>query len=429
MKLNRKLWTAALAVAMTTPSAMAAQDTAGMHYTSAAEGFYASIRLRYVSNVNKKDGGSDIENGSSRFGVRGTNDLGSGLEGFYQYEMGVGTENGNKDMSTRVAHVGLRGDFGDVVAGAFWPNTYNWVYGSTDVANRQSGYVTSDLGQYRTSKSLQYTTPDLNGFRGAVLVKADSSADGQTHGNKAADYGVGKGGNSKDDNDIDHWSLAAAYDIAGFSMGLSYSNYPDAIAGLRFKNRGVPASVAEGLDRKSTGTSTLMTVVSYVDGNGVSTLSIDKAEKDDLTAWAFKLGYSQDNWYVNGWYGKESTGDIGSYTVDRVTDVIDSSTGTAVTTTMTDEGAMGGSFSDNEIFSLAGGISVDKVAVYAVYENKESDMVVNNKHIRGDDTYTTLGVQYTLGSNSWTWVEYAGRDLDSSDSEDDGFSIGLGHSF
>ena len=444
MKLNRKLWTAALAVAMTTPSAMAAQDTAGMHYTSAAEGFYASIRLRYVSNGGEKDGAANIENSSSRIGVRGTNDLGAGLEGFYQYEMLVNTDQG-EGVGTRLGLVGLRGDFGSVVAGAFWPDTYNWVYGATDVANRHSGNMTGGFGQYRTSKSLQYTTPDLNGFQAAVLIKADSSSDGEgargstgkvviavtervvtpsattvvnirtseldatSQTGRLPDGGyytlgypefprvVGGGVtamvtpilrveskdssvNPKDDNDIDHWSIAAKYDIAGFSTGLSFSRYADAIGRGRFN--------ADTGEREPDG-------------------------RVDRDSWAFKLGYSQDNWYVNGWYGQISDAD------GRVCDTRTVNAGTA------EEAEVAVKCGDTEVFSLAGGISVDKVKVYAVYETMEKGQQNN----RADDTRSTLGAQYTLGSNSWTWVEYAGRDFDSSDSEDSDFSIGLGHSF
>ena len=422
MKLNRKLWTAALAVAMTTPSAMAAQDTAGMHYTSAAEGFYASIRVRYNANGNSKDGGADLQNSSSRIGVRGTNDLGGGLEGFYQYEMGVGTDQGDTDdMKTRVAHVGLRGDFGDVVAGAFWTNSYNWVYGSTDVANMQSGsFAYGDFGQGRSDKSLQYSTPDLNGFRGALLIQADSGS---------PDYD----GDGKDDNDIDHWNLAATYDIAGFSMGASYSNSPDAMSG-QFKEvsgyvdrqvdqefesakaqlvalAGQTGAFQTAIDGARGGQSREDYISDLVDAARNATTIGVSHKKEDVTSWAVKLGYSQDNWYVNSWYGEINHGD-GMVAVDASASI------------QGQEIALGELYrgQDTEVFSIAGGISVDKVSVYAVHENKENQYAE-------DDSFTTLGVQYTLGSNSWTWVEYAGQDRDSKDDEDDTVSIGLGHSF
>ena len=59
-----------------------------MAYTSAAEGFYGSLRVQYANNDN--DGGKDndakVEAESSRLGVRGDTDLGGGLGAFYGFE-------------------------------------------------------------------------------------------------------------------------------------------------------------------------------------------------------------------------------------------------------------------------------------------------------------------------------------------------------
>jgi predicted porin len=290
-------------------------------------------------------------------------------------------------------------------------------------------FAYGEFGQGRSKNSIQYATPDLSGFRGAFLIQADSSKDGEgdvkgsterTLDGTRKEVVVGENGSgvsapstltlhvpgkaadkgNNDDTDIDHWSLAAAYDIAGFSMGASYSVFPDAVAGSGSKYNGMAkkAAVANGL-----------TLATPYDTN-----------KDDLTAWAVKLGYSQDNWYVNSWYGERSMSDLGTAKAAQGTLSVDMPVG------------------DVEVFSIAGGISVDKVAVYALYENKEHTFFVNEDKEdgheyddikRGDDAYYTLGVQYTLGSNSWTWVEYAGQDVDSSTSEDDTFTIGLGHSF
>jgi predicted porin len=365
-----------------------------------------------------------LENSSSRIGVRGTNDLGGGLEGFYQYEMLVGTENGNEsDMETRLAHVGLRGDFGSVVAGAFWPDTYNWVYGSTDVANRQSGSLTGGFGQYRTSKSLQYTTPDLNGFQGALLVKADAGS---------ADFD----GNGKDDNDVDHWSLAGAYEIAGFSIGASYSNSADAIAGEFPK---ISEATKEFAVKNALAVANMTTAVGMSVARELDHLSGSHSREDylndlvavvpkkkDLTSWAIKLGYSQDNWYVNSWYGEINHSDSSMILAEGIVDAADTVSGERFRVW-----GESPSLLDTEVFSIAGGISVDKVSIYAVYENREKSYLDEDSGFvkQGDETRGTLGAQYTLGSNSWTWIEYASRDIDASKSEASDFSIGLGHSF
>ena len=115
---------------------------------------------------------------------------------------------------------------------------------------------------------------------------------------------------------------------------------------------------------------------------------------EDLTSWTIRLGYAQDNWYVNGWYGE-------------------------------DDSSEGDGKADAELFSVAGGVEVDRVNVYALYEAVENA----GGGAGVEDSYGTLGVQYTLGSNSRVWIEYWSRDLDSKPDADDIINIGLRHDF
>ena len=80
---------------------------------------------------------------------------------------------------------------------------------------------------------------------------------------------------------------------------------------------------------------------------------------------------------------------------------------------------------DQELFSIAGGVAVDKVNVYGVYE--VSDNTAGATGV--EDTRGTFGVQYNLGSQSHVWIEYASIDLDSDPEADDYVTIGLQHSF
>ena len=334
--MNKKLLATAIAGAMIAPSAFAAQDTSGMQYTSAAEGFYASIRARFNSG-GTDNAGAEIQNSTSRFGVRGTNDLGGGLSGFYQYEAGVSIDNGG-GLSTRLGHVGLRGAFGEVVAGSIWTNGYNMTYGSTDIANVASGNVVyTTLFPGRESNVVQYTTPDFNGFQASALVQMDNKGTATV----------------EDGSDIDHYMLTAKYGTQGFTAGVAYSVVADALT-------------------TSAGT-------------------------DDHTGYALKLGYAQDNWYVNTWYAEDNRDNENSDTP----------------------------LEDTETFSIAGGISVSKVNLYALYETQ--DNVDGNNGV--EDNYGTFGVQYNLGARSRVWVEYANRDLESDAEKDDYVTIGLRHDF
>ena len=376
----------AIASALVAPSAFAAQDTSGMHYTSASEGFYASLRARL--DFGSGDTTANIDENSSRIGIRGTNDLGGGLEGFYQWEGGVridagghlandGDDDGTSAWRIRLGNVGLRGNFGEVVIGSFWPNDYNWTFGSTDVANNYSGYfIYNDDRVGRTSKAIQYSTPDLNGFQGAFRV--------QTEGSDA-------------DNDIDAWNLAANYAVQGFSVGGAYHVRPDSLTKY-----------------------------------GADNFGTDSGEKDDANSWTFKLGYSQDNWYVNGWYGEDNTSDAGYNAGVHGITAAPGTPGTPATDTAAEvaatparvarAAAAGTKAEDTTFFSIGGGVSVDKVNLYAAYDQRENSS-------KQEDSYGVIGAQYNLGSNSRVWVEYFSQDLDTNTDADDIVSLGLRHDF
>ena len=167
--MKRKILALAIAGALSVPqAAFAARDGDGMEYVSAAEGFYGSLRTRYTSTDGKKDNNSKIRGSGSRLGVRGTLDVGHGLTGLYRYEFGVGADNGG-DLNTRLHYVGLKGSFGEVQAGALWGNGYNWVTSATDIATSGSGnFADHGIADFRSNNSLQYTSPNLNGFQGVV---------------------------------------------------------------------------------------------------------------------------------------------------------------------------------------------------------------------------------------------------------------------
>ena len=155
-----------------------------MQYTSASEGFYASIRAALYANGEKENGSANIGGAFSRFGVRGTNDLGGGLEGFYQYEAGIGIDNGrnpNSDghseaVTTRLGNVGLRGGFVKSLPVQF---------GITHITGlillpTSPLYIAVTTVFPGGEKTGSFNTPHrLNGFQVAILGQFDSSKDGQ----------------------------------------------------------------------------------------------------------------------------------------------------------------------------------------------------------------------------------------------------------
>ena len=180
MKNGKTLVAAAAAAMLAVPASHAAIDDAGMQYTSAAEGFYGSLRMDFSSSDKSTPGAADTDSAgldvsASRLGVRGTVDLGGGLSADYRYEFRVNGDNEAAVGATRLHTVGLSGGFGSVLVGTQWALDYNYVWGKTDVMNVNSGWFTyNDNRAGRQSNAITYTSPDFNGFNfglSAVLSK------------------------------------------------------------------------------------------------------------------------------------------------------------------------------------------------------------------------------------------------------------------
>ena len=406
MSLKNKIIGAIVASALAASPAFAVEGSDGMHYTSASEGFYASIRLRFNSGETDKENAS-IANQSSRLGVQGTGEMSHGLEGFYRYESAFSTEPATDDgtksgFSTRLGYVGIRGGFGSFRVGSDWSDSYNWVTGSTDIANVNSGnFNYNDDYAGRSSNAIHYRTPDFNGLQVAARFEFDGGNDtadvsvlvdapGSAEGSCAADVdqllqdaqddpasvvtviGATGGGDivagidipqncaletqTRDTNDseLDAWELSAKYAFSGFTVAGTFLNRPD--YGMATDAMGMAAGL------------------------------------EDKTAWAVGASYGQDNWGVSTWYGENNASDFAA------------------------------DADDETVFSIAGNVSVGKSGVYVVHESKENAS-------SQDDTSTAFGVEYRLNSKSKTWIEYAARDYDSAPANDDFVTIGLRHDF
>lgn len=251
------------AIALAVAATLAASAVAHAETT-----FYGSFRMgvQYtdpdgieVEDVNSPgdiqtlfdDGFWDVTNQSSRWGVRGSEDLGNGLSAIYQMETQVRADvHDGSDFSGRLAWVGLKGGFGAVKLGAQWSPYYN-VTGRTDVFNAvwfNSAMYPS--GTFRRNNALVYETPDSIGlFKGEAMVNMDGEAgkDSVDEYNLGANFNIGPAGLGVAylDNrvsDQDQWAVTAGVDFAGFNIAALYEDVDevgDAWSGLvqyRFGN-------------------------------------------------------------------------------------------------------------------------------------------------------------------------------------------------
>jgi predicted porin len=212
--MNKKLVALAVAGALGAPLAAQAQ--------TANVTMYGSIRAGLIST--KADGASrvnSIDNNSSRWGVRGTESLGGGLNALFQYEAGITTDNvGGQTLSTREAWVGLNGGFGEVKLGAgLTPyddvmglnhnsyigqlNNINAVYFGNGFVNYNACSGTAFDARY--GNSLSYSSPKL----GPVTVRTQYAFLNETS--------VGRKCNG--------WDTALIGGFGPVTAGLSYSKH------------------------------------------------------------------------------------------------------------------------------------------------------------------------------------------------------------
>lgn len=192
--MKKSLIALAVAGALTVP--MVAQADATL---------YGSLRIK-LKDSDATD--MDVQDNSSRIGIRGSSELFSGAKAIFRFEQSVSTETGGWAGSGRLAYLGATGDFGTALFGRIWSPHYNWTGAQTDILdNATSGFSSYVVGTHRVSNTMAYLTPEMGGFQAAAAVFANDT-DGTA------------GSADNDDADIVH--VAATYGVNGFTVGASY---------------------------------------------------------------------------------------------------------------------------------------------------------------------------------------------------------------
>lgn len=200
MLMKKSLIALAVAGALTAP--MVAQADATL---------YGSLRVQIAD----ADGAElDIQDNTSRIGIKATSELFSGATAIAHFETYVNTESGafGTPAKGRLAYVGATGSYGTVTVGRQWLPAYLWTVGKTDIMAAAGTETTHSYGTGgRQGNSAAYISPSLGGLKIAAAIVARDTA------------GVDAGGNTGDDVDATH--LAANYSASGFGLGLSTLQY------------------------------------------------------------------------------------------------------------------------------------------------------------------------------------------------------------
>ena len=411
--MKKQILAIAIAASLAVPQVgFAAEDDSGMQYTSASEGLFGSLRTRFNTG-NTKNANTVIEADGSVFGYRGTLDLGNGLTGIYHYEQrilaqdgeGVGQDdlNGSNDKGGDALFnfVGVRGAFGEVnfgSHGAFVAGVPN----VTDVtANGGGNFVPF----YRRGRSIQYVSPELNGFQAGGHIQMTGGSDTTTPGKAICKEAEGAAANQVDrpligdpatalgtcpagaptadfaapthgDPNVKQWAIAGTYKVRGFRVGGTYIVDPEAwnnaAAGTDFDTRAGTLGTTE-----------------------------------DATTWFVSGKYAQDNWAVAAMYGQKNTSD----NPNKVA-IADGAT----------PGHASRQWHEDETYtSVSGNVTVGKVGL-AVLHDIRSD---HNGIAGRDTTVTAFSATYNFTSRSRVWAAYIANDDDTKDNEKDQITIGM----
>lgn len=164
----------------------------------------SSVTLYGIADIYVGDSdavGSKVAAGSggvaaSRWGIKGSEDLGGGLKANFNFEQGVDLGNGATTAGfTRQANVGFSGGFGTLKIGKSL-NAMDDVYGASNSgfdsalsANAGKVWLNGYAGE--AAAQLHYTTPTVAGFTAAVSTQLNGNvATGNAAGGKTTAFNV-----------------------------------------------------------------------------------------------------------------------------------------------------------------------------------------------------------------------------------------------
>jgi predicted porin len=171
---------------------------------------------------------------TSRWGLKGSEDLGGGLKAVFKLEQGfkldtgaAGTSTGAGQAFDRQSYVGFAGGFGEVAIGKVW-SAYDDVNGASnavfDSALAPANNVFKSIGyQDRVSNAVRYTSPTVGGLTGVVSYSLDEKAAGGLQstavslsyaaGPLAAQFAYQKDDNKANASDPAYTRLGVSYDL------------------------------------------------------------------------------------------------------------------------------------------------------------------------------------------------------------------------
>ena len=195
--------------------------------------------LGYGNDSLQATANGTLNNGNSRLGVRGVEDLGGGLKASFNFEQGINLANGATDSVTwqRAAFAALSGGFGEIYAGRrLSPSFYGvaaWeLTGTANYSATAAQFAFAGAGS-RNNAHIGYTTPDFGGLTatlGTTLKGNDASAADGLQSKidmnviyKGGPISAGLSYNKVQDTEK-NWSIGASYNLGVATVAASYQD-------------------------------------------------------------------------------------------------------------------------------------------------------------------------------------------------------------
>ena len=224
------------------------------------------IKSGYARATSNDDGASDktqflsgstMNNGNSRIGVRGVEDLGGGLKAGFNFESGLDLDNGDHLGSGggfwgRNANLWLGGNWGTFKMGrSLTPSFYGAaVWELTGAANYSVvGNTFVYVNSLRNNSQFSYKTPDLGGFSAELgyILKPDNGDRAKWDVNAIyanGPIGVGLSAN-KTKGTSTNYAIGGKYSFSNFALAASYTSANTA-ANLKRRGFGIGGTATFG---------------------------------------------------------------------------------------------------------------------------------------------------------------------------------------
>jgi predicted porin len=166
-----------------------------------------------------------MQNSSSRWGLKGSEDLGGGMKAGFQLESGFNPANGTASTTFwgRQSEVNLSGSFGMVRLGNFTSEAYYATSDYVGMHNHETGTSSDAFYAYvgRNTGKIAYRTPSFGGATfEASITEAGANPDRTL--DLAVNYDAGPlhlGAGYGKDGDVNQFAVRGLYEMGAFTVG------------------------------------------------------------------------------------------------------------------------------------------------------------------------------------------------------------------